>query len=123
LLPAVICPVKVWDLKTQKGVSDFGCLKDKWARFECKSRSNFLVLCQTQGVQIIEEASQWGVRWQRRYRATHYEGPVVEWERRILCTVECLHSAEISEKMQSARESVITEFRWFAGQRPVAWIT
>jgi hypothetical protein len=27
------------------------------------------------------------------------------------------------EKTQSARESVITEFRWFAGQRLAAWIT
>jgi hypothetical protein len=39
-----IGPAGVWDLKTQKGDSDFGCLKDKWARFECKSKSNFLVL-------------------------------------------------------------------------------
>jgi hypothetical protein len=49
--------------------------------------------------------------------------PVPEWERRILRTVERPHAAQISEKMQSARESVVTEFRWFAGQRPAAWIT
>jgi hypothetical protein len=35
----------------------------------------FYVWGQTQGVQIIEEASQWGVRWQRRCRGTHYAGP------------------------------------------------
>jgi hypothetical protein len=39
-----IGPTGDWDLKTQKGASDFGCLKDKWARFECKSGLNFLVL-------------------------------------------------------------------------------
>jgi hypothetical protein len=44
LLTVVISPIKGWDLKTQKGASDFGCLKDKWARFECKSELNFLVL-------------------------------------------------------------------------------
>jgi hypothetical protein len=48
---------------------------------------------------------------------------VPEWERRILCTVEHPHAAQISEKMQSVRESVVTEFRWFAGQRLAAWIT
>jgi hypothetical protein len=55
----------------------FGCLKDKWARFECKSGLNFwfCIWGQTQGVQIIEAASQWGVRQQRRCRGTHYEGP------------------------------------------------
>jgi hypothetical protein len=37
-------PVGDWDLKIRKGASDFGCLKDRWARFECKSRSHFLVL-------------------------------------------------------------------------------
>jgi hypothetical protein len=42
---------------------------------------------------------------------------VPEWERRILCTVERPRAAQISKKMQSARESVITEFRWFAGQK------
>jgi hypothetical protein len=49
--------------------------------------------------------------------------PVLEWERRILCTAEHPHTAQISEKTQSARESAVTEFRWFAGQRPEAWIT
>jgi hypothetical protein len=39
---------------------------------------------------------------------------VPEWERRILCTVECPHTAQISERMQNTRETVITEFRWFA---------
>jgi hypothetical protein len=28
-LMVVICPIKGWDLKTRKGASDFGCLKDK----------------------------------------------------------------------------------------------
>jgi hypothetical protein len=47
-----IGPIKDWDLETQKGASDFGYLKDKWARFECKSRSNFWFYIggQTQGV-------------------------------------------------------------------------
>jgi hypothetical protein len=60
-----IGPTGDWDLETQKEASDFGCLKGKWARFECKSGLNFLfyIWGQTQGVQIIEEASQWG--WQR----------------------------------------------------------
>jgi hypothetical protein len=48
---------------------------------------------------------------------------VPEWEKRILCTVEHPHAAQISERMQNARESVITEFRWFAGQKLAAWIT
>jgi hypothetical protein len=48
---------------------------------------------------------------------------VLEWERRILCTVEHPRAAHISKKTQSARDPVITEFRWFAGQRPAAWIT
>jgi hypothetical protein len=39
-----IGPAGGWDLETRKGASDFGCLKDKWARFGCKSGSNFLVL-------------------------------------------------------------------------------
>jgi hypothetical protein len=47
-----IGPAGGWDLKTQKGASDFGCLKDKWARFGCKSRSNFwfYIWGQTQSV-------------------------------------------------------------------------
>jgi hypothetical protein len=49
--------------------------------------------------------------------------PVPEWERRILCTVERPHAAQISEKMQSAGESAVAEFRWFAGQRLEALIT
>jgi hypothetical protein len=49
--------------------------------------------------------------------------PVPEWERRILCTVEHPHAAQISKGTQDTRESVITEFRWFASQRPTAWIT
>jgi hypothetical protein len=40
-----IGPVGGWDLRTQKGASDFGYLKDKWAKFGCKSGSSFLVLC------------------------------------------------------------------------------
>jgi hypothetical protein len=48
---------------------------------------------------------------------------VLEWERRILCTVERPHAAQISEKTQSTRDPAVTEFRWFAGQRPAAWIT
>jgi hypothetical protein len=48
---------------------------------------------------------------------------VPEWKRRILCTVEHPHVAQISEKTQSARESAITEFRCFAGHRLAAWIT
>jgi hypothetical protein len=48
---------------------------------------------------------------------------VLEWERRILCTVERPCTAQISEKMQSARDPAIAEFRWFAGQRLAAWIT
>jgi hypothetical protein len=55
--------------------------------------------------------------------ATIMRDPVLEWERRILCTVEHPHAAQISEKMQSAQESAVTEFRWFAGQRLAAWIT
>jgi hypothetical protein len=39
-----IGPIGDWDLKTQKGASDFDCLKDKWARFGCKSGSIFFVL-------------------------------------------------------------------------------
>jgi hypothetical protein len=42
---------------------------------------------------------------------------VPEWERRILCTVGHPRTAQISEKMQSTQESVITEFRWFVGQK------
>jgi hypothetical protein len=49
--------------------------------------------------------------------------PVPEWESRILCTVTRPRVAQISQKMQSTRESVVTEFRWFAGQRLAAWIT
>jgi hypothetical protein len=50
--------------------------------------------------------------------------PVPEWERRILCTVKRPCTAQISEKKtQSARDSAVTEFRWFAGQRLPAWIT
>jgi hypothetical protein len=59
--------------KDPKRGSDFGCLKDKWARSECKSRSNFwfYIWGQTQGVQVIEEASQWGVRQQRGCGGPH----------------------------------------------------
>jgi hypothetical protein len=51
--------------------------------------------------------------------------PVPEWERRILCTVKRPCTAQISKKKkkQSARDLAVAEFRWFAGQRPVAWIT
>jgi hypothetical protein len=51
--------------------------------------------------------------------------PVPEWERRILCTVEHPRAAQISERMQRARESVVTEFRWFAGQKGPwrLWVT
>jgi hypothetical protein len=49
--------------------------------------------------------------------------PVPEWERRILCTVEHPHTAQISEKTQSSQQPAVAEFRWFAGQRPAAWIT
>jgi precorrin isomerase len=49
--------------------------------------------------------------------------PVPEWERRILCTVEHPRAAQISEKTQSTRDPAVTEFRWFADQRPAAWIT
>jgi hypothetical protein len=49
--------------------------------------------------------------------------PVPEWERRILCTVEHPHTAQISEKMHSTHDPAVAEFRWFAGQRPAAWIT
>jgi hypothetical protein len=49
--------------------------------------------------------------------------PVPVWERRILCTVEHPHTAQISEKTQSARDPAVAEFRWFAGQRLAAWIT
>jgi hypothetical protein len=48
---------------------------------------------------------------------------VPEWERRILCTVKRPCTAQISEKTQSTRDPAIAEFRWLAGQRPVAWIT
>jgi hypothetical protein len=48
---------------------------------------------------------------------------VLEWERRILCTVEHPCTAQISEKMQSACDPAISEFRLFAGQRLAAWIT
>jgi hypothetical protein len=40
--------------------------------------------------------------------------PVPEWERRILCTAECPHAAQISKKTQNTQESIVTEFRWFA---------
>jgi hypothetical protein len=40
--------------------------------------------------------------------------PVPEWERRILCTVEHPRAAQISERMQNTRESVVTVFRLFA---------
>jgi hypothetical protein len=43
--------------------------------------------------------------------------PVPEWERRMLCTVEHPCAAQISERMQNTRESVVTEFRWFAGRQ------
>jgi hypothetical protein len=51
--------------------------------------------------------------------------PVLEWERRILCTEGRPCAAQISEKMQSARESVVTKFRWFAGQKGPwrLWVT
>jgi hypothetical protein len=51
--------------------------------------------------------------------------PVPEWERRILCTVERPHAAQISKKMQSTRESAVAEFRWFAGQKGPwrLWVT
>jgi hypothetical protein len=49
--------------------------------------------------------------------------PVLEWERRILYTVEHPDTAQISEKMQSTLDPAVAEFRWFAGQRPAAWIT
>jgi hypothetical protein len=50
--------------------------------------------------------------------------PVPEWERRILCTVKRPCTAQISKKKtQSARDFAVAEFRWFAGQRPAAWIT
>jgi hypothetical protein len=50
---------------------------------------------------------------------------VPEWERRILCTVGCPRTAQISKKMQCTRESVVTEFRWFAGQKGPwrLWVT
>jgi hypothetical protein len=50
---------------------------------------------------------------------------VLEWERRILCTVERPRTAQISERMQSARESAVSEFRWFAGQKGPwrLWVT
>jgi hypothetical protein len=49
--------------------------------------------------------------------------PVPEWEGRILCTVERPCTAQISKKTQSACNPAVAEFRWFAGQRPAAWIT
>jgi hypothetical protein len=49
--------------------------------------------------------------------------PVLEWERRVLCTVERPRAAQISEKTQSTRDPAVAEFRWFAGQSPAAWIT
>jgi hypothetical protein len=58
------------------------------------------------------------------------EAPIVwelvpEWERRILCTVERPHAAQISKKMQSTHDPAVTEFRWFAGQKGPwrLWVT
>jgi hypothetical protein len=49
---------------------------------------------------------------------------VPEWEGRILCTVKRPCPAQISEKKaQSTCDLAVAECRWFAGQRPVAWIT
>jgi hypothetical protein len=50
---------------------------------------------------------------------------VPEWERRILYTVERPRATQISEKMQSAREPAVAEFRWFAGQKGPwrVWVT
>jgi hypothetical protein len=48
---------------------------------------------------------------------------VPEWERRILYTVERPRAAQISKKTQSTCDPAIAEFRWFASQRPEAWIT
>jgi hypothetical protein len=47
---------------------------------------------------------------------------VLEWERRILCTVEHPRTAQISEKMQSTCDPAVVEFRWFPGQRLAPWI-
>jgi hypothetical protein len=50
---------------------------------------------------------------------------VPEWERRVLCTVERPHAAQISKKMQSSRHLAVTEFRWSAGQKGLwrLWVT
>jgi hypothetical protein len=105
--------LKSWDVKTQEGASDFDCLKDKWARFECKSGSNFwfYIWGQTQGVQIIEEASQWGVRRQRERSGPHcgtrsrrviMGGYYESWG--VPASLKYLRTA------QGTRESVVTEF-------------
>jgi hypothetical protein len=57
---------------------------------------------QTQGVYIIEEASQLESDGREDVEAPIMRDPVPEWERRILCTVERPRAAQISEKMQSA---------------------
>jgi hypothetical protein len=108
LLTVVICPIKVWDLKTCKGASDFCCLKDKWAKFGCKSGSSFWIY-----VWVKPKMS----KLLRRHLNGESDGredvdrdkgimrdPVPEWERRILCTVEHPCAAQISERMQNTGE-------------------
>jgi hypothetical protein len=83
----------------------FGCLKDKWARFGCKSRLNFFGFMSGVKPKVS--------RLLRRHLSGESDGRedveapimrdlVLEWERRILCTVEWPCAAQISEKMQSA---------------------
>jgi hypothetical protein len=69
LLTVVICPIKGWDLKTQKGASDFGCLKDKWARFEC-----FISGVKPKVSKLLTRHLS-GESDGREDRGTHYEGP------------------------------------------------
>jgi hypothetical protein len=114
--------------KDPKRGCDFGCLKDKWARFECKSRSNFAGLLSGVKPKVS--------RLLRRHLSGESDGredveaPIMrdlvpEWERRILCTVEHPRAAQISKKTQSIRKSVVTEFMWFAGQKGPwrLWVT
>jgi hypothetical protein len=127
LLTVVICPIKGWDLKTQKGVSDFGCLKVSGPNLSAKADQIF---------GFISGVKPKVSKLLRRHlsgesdSSEDIEAPIVwelvpEWERRILCTVERPHAAQISKKMQSTHDPAVTEFRWFAGQKGPwrLWVT
>jgi hypothetical protein len=93
-----------WDIKTRKGASDFGCLKDKWAIFECKKQIKFFDFMS--GVKpkvskLLRRHLNGESDGREDIEAPIMRDPVLEWERRILCTVERLCAAQISERMQN----------------------